>query len=197
MDTFETERLIIRRFVADDLLAAHQVLDLDLEWSGPAFTLDQRRERLQLYIYLAGWQDTGRLYGFRAITLKASQQLIGLSGFHPDVWSPRWKAVFWPALFPERDPAAFGAHASLELGVGYALSQAARGQGYASEAVNALLEHAFRALRVERVFATTDQANTDSVKLMERVGMRTARNPDALAAYPGVVGVIENHQVGG
>jgi len=44
----------------------------------------------------------------------------------------------------------------------------------------------------ERVFATTDRDNRDSVRLMWRVGMRTATNPDANARWPGVVGVIEN-----
>ncbi len=47
-------------------------------------------------------------------------------------------------------------------------------------------------LRVGRIFAITDRANTDSLRLMQRVGMRTVRNPDPTVAYPGVVGVIEN-----
>ena len=192
VDTLETQRLIIRPFVMEDLYEAHQVLDVDIEWSGRSFTLGQRRERLHLYVGLAQWEDTGRLYGFRAITLKASQELIGICGLHPDVWSPRWKAIFWPTLFRDYDGTTLGGHASLELGIGYALSHPARRQGYATEAVKALLDHAFRTLQINRVFAVADQRNPDSVKVMQRVGMRTAQNPDGQMAYPGVVGLIEN-----
>jgi RimJ/RimL family protein N-acetyltransferase len=192
METLETQRLIIRPFVMGDLYEAHQVLDVDIEWSGRSFTLDQRRERLQFYVGLAQWEDTGRLYGFRAITLKASLELIGICGFHPDVWSPGWKAIFWPTLFRDCDSNTLGGHASLELSIGYALCHPARGHGYATEAVKALLDHAFRTWQINRVFAITDQSNADSVKVMQRVGMRTAQNPDGQIAYPGVVGLIEN-----
>jgi len=99
VNTLDTQRLTIRPFVMEDLLQAHAVLDHDLEWSGPAFTLADRRERLQMYMALAQWDDTGRLFGFRAIILKESHTLIGLCGFHPDVWPPAWQAIFWPLLF--------------------------------------------------------------------------------------------------
>jgi RimJ/RimL family protein N-acetyltransferase len=191
MDTLETARLLIRPFTLLDLEAAHQVLDIDLEWSGPAFSLDQRRERLRLYSGLAQWDDTGRLYGFRAITLKSTQTLIGLCGFHPDLWSSDWKSALWPLLFPGDAAIANVEAASLELGVGYGLAHAARGQGYATEAVAALLSHALDELQIQRVFSITDRANTASVQVMRRVGMRTARHPEALVTYPGVVGVIE------
>jgi hypothetical protein len=62
----------------DDLDAAHQLLDVDLQWSGPDFTRAQRRERLAFAIALAQRDDTGRLYGYRAITLKRTADLIGL-----------------------------------------------------------------------------------------------------------------------
>jgi RimJ/RimL family protein N-acetyltransferase len=195
LDALETERLIIRPFEMADLDAAHQVLDIDIEWSGPSFTLYQRRERLNFYLGLAQWEDTGRLYGFRAITLKATQQLIGLCGFHPDLWSPRWKTIFWPALLGEA--ASPYDQASVELGLGYALAHPARGQGYATEAVIALLDHAFETLQINRVFSVTDQTNAESVKVMRRAGMRIAHNPDKATVYPGIVGLIENHVTSG
>jgi RimJ/RimL family protein N-acetyltransferase len=192
MDTLETERLIIRPFVIGDLMEAHQLLDAGIQWAGPSTTIEQREAKLQLYIALANWEDTGRLYGFRAIVLRCSERMIGICGFHPDLWSPEWKAVFWPQLCDTYDPRTMGRHTSLELGIGYALSAQERDKGYGSEAVRAALDHAFRELKVGRVFATTDRHNPDSVRLMERVGMRTATNPDINAIWPGVVGVIEN-----
>jgi RimJ/RimL family protein N-acetyltransferase len=118
--------------------------------------------------------------------------MINICGFHPGLWSPDWKDIFWPQLFDMRAPRAVGRYATLELGIGYALSREERGQGYGSEVVRAALDHAFRRLEVQRVFATTDRHNRDSVSLMQRVRMRTATNPDVTTNWPGVVGVIEN-----
>lgn len=192
MNTLETERLIIRPFTMADLEEVHRLLDDDLQWRGPGFTLEQRRERLQLHVGLANWDDTGCLYGIRGLILRNSGQLIGICLFHPDLWLPRWKAVFWPQLFEQPLSSFDQSYASLELGIGYALSSHHRSHGYAAEAVRAFLGHAFGELQVGRIFATTDRANTDSVRLMQRVGMRTARNPDGEVVYPAVVGVIEN-----
>lgn len=192
MKSLTTQRLIIRPFVMDDLQEAHQLLDLDIGWAGRPFSLKQRREKLQLYVQLAKWEDTGRLYGNRAVILKESQEMIGICGFHPDLWSPSWKAIFWPQLFEHYDPHALGTYASLELGIGYALSAGCRGQGYAAEAVLTLLDYAFRELGVARVFSITDRGNTDAVRLMHRVGMRVAWNPNPGTLYPGAVGMAEN-----
>jgi RimJ/RimL family protein N-acetyltransferase len=191
LDTLETPRLLLRAFTLADLPDAHAVLDHDLQWSGPGFTLDQRRARLQFYQDLARWDDTGRVYGARAVILKTTGRLIGLCGFHPDVWLPQRKAVFWPQLFADGSPAAI-AYASLELGLGYGLASSARRQGYATEAVQACLAHAFGELQVNRVFAITDRENLASSAVMRRVGMRTAHHPDPHTLYPGLVGVIEN-----
>ena len=192
MDTLKTERLVIRPFVSDDLQDAHQLLDEDIGWAGPSITVEQREMKLRLYVALANWEDTGRIYGFRALVLRDSRRMIGVCGFHPDLWSPAWKAIFWPQLFDRYDPCRMGRYASLELGIGYALSRQERGRGYASEAVRAFVDHAFCQLKVGRVFATTDRDNHDSVRLMAHVGMRTATNPDRDTPWPGVVGVIEN-----
>ena len=35
MRALETARLVIRPFAPEDLAAAHQLLDVDLQWSGP------------------------------------------------------------------------------------------------------------------------------------------------------------------
>ncbi len=45
-------------------------------------------------------------------------------------------------------------------------------QGYASEALVALLNYIFATLKKHRVFASVDPRNASSMKLLERVGMR-------------------------
>ena len=181
MDALETPRLVIRPFEMSDLEAAHQLLDQDLEWSGTGFTLEQRRERLAFYVALARWDDTGRLFGYRAVTLKATGELIGICGFIPGVWDGRDRALVSTC----DDPGA-----GLELEVGYALGSAYRGHGYATEALRALIDHAFGELGVRRLVAGTGRDNPGSVRLLERVGMRTFANPHG--GWPEVIAVLEN-----
>jgi RimJ/RimL family protein N-acetyltransferase len=56
--------------------------------------------------------------------------------------------------------------------IGFTLSRAYQGQGYASEAVSRLLDYLFVDLRLHRVVAITDCENEASVALLERLGMR-------------------------
>ncbi len=191
MNSLETQRLIIRPFTMEDLAPAHQLLDRDILWGGPGVSLAERRKRLRFQVGLANWDLTGSIYGHRAILLKESGLMIGFCHLWPELWSPEWKGVFWPALFPGADHATLARYASLEMAVGYALSTQQRGRGYAAEAVRAALDYALGELKVARVFATTDRENADSVRLMRRVGMRMAANPDAGCVYPAFVGVIE------
>ncbi len=186
MNNLETTRLIIRPFTMDDLEAVHQLLDLDLHWSGDGISIEQRWEKLQLQVSLAQWTTTDCLYGDRAIVLKESEQLTGICGFRPWLCSPQERCLY---QLPESPEPSFH---SLELGVGYALSSQHRGQGYATEAVKALLEYGFTRLRVGRIVALTDRGNTSSVNVMRRVGMQIGVNPDPEALYPWVFGIIEN-----
>ena len=61
-------------------------------------------------------------------------------------------------------------HDQLELG--YTLSPAFQGLGYASEAVGAILHEAFTRWNVHRVIASVDPANSASIRLLERLGFR-------------------------
>lgn len=56
--------------------------------------------------------------------------------------------------------------------LGYSLAPEHQGQGIATEAVRALLDHAFGVWGLHRVSATTDCLNLGSVALLERVGFR-------------------------
>ncbi|WBQ06678.1 GNAT family N-acetyltransferase [Kribbella sp. CA-293567] len=56
--------------------------------------------------------------------------------------------------------------------LGYTLAPAYQGRGYATEAVNGLLEHLFTERGLHRVSAECDARNLSSVRLLERVGFR-------------------------
>ena len=195
METLYTKRLIIRPFTMDDLLEAHQLLDQDIQWAGPSFSLEQRRQNLQREISLAHWVDSGKDYGYRAIVLKENHIIIGICGFVPGFYSPEQQALFLPQLFGDErgKPSKFSIFA---LEIGYALSSHHRGQGYAAEAIKEILKYAFGTLKVDRVFASTNRSNTGSIALMKRLGMCIASNPQHPELEwpdgPGVLGVIEN-----
>lgn len=56
--------------------------------------------------------------------------------------------------------------------VGYTLAANYHGQGYATEAVSALFDEAFRSQGLHRIIALVDTANTPSIAVLERLGMR-------------------------
>ncbi|HEX4389064.1 MAG TPA: GNAT family N-acetyltransferase [Steroidobacteraceae bacterium] len=66
----------------------------------------------------------------------------------------------------------FAAHFTPCVEVGWRLSHAAWGKGYASEAARACLEFGFRELALRQIVAFTARANRRSRAVMERLGMR-------------------------
>ncbi|MEM7539248.1 MAG: GNAT family N-acetyltransferase [Chloroflexota bacterium] len=194
MDTLHTERLTIRPYTMDDLIAAHEILDKDLYWSGPDFSLDKRRNRLERDIHLADWSDVGGLYGWRAIVLRDTEMLMGQCGFLPGWYSPEKQDLFFPQLFG--DAYTSSPYASFEMEIGYAIASNHQRNGYGAEAINAILAYAFDTLSFSRIFASTNRSNVGSIGLMHKVGMRTAPNPEhpelEWPGHPWVLGVIEN-----
>ena len=56
--------------------------------------------------------------------------------------------------------------------IGYSLAREHQGQGYATEAVTALIDYVFSTLNLHRVRAGADCENLRSIALLERIGMR-------------------------
>jgi len=56
--------------------------------------------------------------------------------------------------------------------VGWVIARPHQGRGYATEAAQALLAHAFETLRCHRVIATCQPQNPASWRVMEKLGMR-------------------------
>lgn len=162
----QTKRLLIRQFALDDLEIAHQVLDQEMQWDGTEVSLQQRRKILQRYIMLAEWNDGSRLFGSQGIFFRETKQLMGLCGFHPWLWTPSQKSLFWPELLSSKTPDEY-TYASFELSILYGLSHKHRGHGFATEAAKALIEYAFYTLNVQRVFADTTRSNSGSIKCNE------------------------------
>ena len=186
----KTQRLIIRPFVLDDLPVIHRILDQTfgngMHLNDPA-ALDERRSWLQWSILNQVWlpEQHQPPYGDRAIVLKSTGALIGSAGFVPllDVYEQI------PELCP---PTGASGYNTPEVGLFWVIDPNQQRQGYAAEAAQALIDFAFKHLRLKRILATTEYDNVASQGVMRKVGMTIARNPRPEPPWLQIVGVLEN-----
>jgi ribosomal-protein-alanine N-acetyltransferase len=142
----ETERLILRDFVADDWEQVHvYASDADLvkfmDW-GPN---SENATKDYIDTMIQSQQQTPRAVYEFAMTLKENGFLIGGCGLHVEEHS--------------------------QASLGYCLNRGFWGCGFASEAAYALCKVGFRELNVHRIFATCRPENIASAKVMEKIGM--------------------------
>ena len=189
----ETERLVIRPFVMDDLDAIHQLLDTDLAEADfgteGATSRDERAQWLRWTIL--NYEELAKLYqppyGDLAIVLKSTQEFIGACGYVQS-FGPFGQL---PSFSSQTQDASM--HLNLpEFGLFYALSPSHQGQGYATEATKALIQYAFAQLALRRIIATTTYDNEASMSVMRKVGMRIEKNPYSEPPWFQVVGILEN-----
>ncbi|GAA0955624.1 GNAT family N-acetyltransferase [Kribbella koreensis] len=86
--------------------------------------------------------------GFLAIERRSDGAFLGAGGLTREAWHPD------------------------DLELGWRLAREYWGHGYATEAAAAWLAYAFTELDLPRVLASTETANTKSISVMERIGMR-------------------------
>ena len=146
----ETERLILRRWRADDLGAYAAIrAEPDIaRWLTPIDNLDQVRTRIARYD--GGFDAHG--IGRWAVERRADGALIGACGILPA----------WPTL-----PVAPA------LDLGWHLARAAWGHGYATEAARAALADGFvRLPPAHEIIAVTNEHNVRSQAVAHRLGMQ-------------------------
>jgi RimJ/RimL family protein N-acetyltransferase len=155
MDAYlETERLILRRFTADDVdnLTA---LDSDPEvmryTTGGKPTPRDVVEREVIPRFIDEYRRYGN-FGHWAAIEKESGAFLGWFGLCPHEDSP-------PG----------------EVELGYRLRRPAWGKGYATEGARALVNRAFAELGVQRIVATADRVNYASRRVMEKAGLSLVR----------------------
>ncbi len=79
-----------------------------------------------------------------------------------------------------------------EFGLFWVIDPAYRRQGYATEAAQAMIDRAFRQMRLKRIIATTEYSNEASQQVMRKLGMKLSHNPLSEPAWLQVVGILEN-----
>jgi RimJ/RimL family protein N-acetyltransferase len=143
-----TARLTLRPFTQSDAAALFRIFSDDEVvrfWSVGAWTDIVQAEKM-IDEAIAAYRDGG--LSRYAIVLRDTDELIGicnLRGF-------------------------FEQNRRCELG--YALGSTYWGRGYAFEALEALLGHAFSALDMNRIEADIDPRNDASARLLEKLGFR-------------------------
>ncbi len=184
----ETNRVIVRPFIVDDLQTIHRILDQtfgDGKNIANEAALQERKSWLEWSRLNQEWfpKMEQAPYGDRAIVLKTNDQVIGSVGYVPllDVFSQ----------IPELGISSRG-YTTPEVGLFWAIDPIYQRQGYATEAAQAMIDHAFRHLRLARVLATTEYSNIASQAVMRKLGMRLVRNPLAEPPWLQMVGVLEN-----
>ncbi|MET0389419.1 MAG: GNAT family N-acetyltransferase [Polyangiales bacterium] len=189
LPTLETTRLLVRPLNERDIAACHQ-LYLDIAWSDPTLSeplnLEKRRAWVEWstrnYEQLAALDQPP--YGDRAVSLK-SGPLVGLVGLVPLL------APF--DQLPSRGGAA-QSRFTPEVGLFWAVSPQHQRQGYASEAALALVQYAFRELKLARIVAGTDHDNHASIAVMKKLHMRIEQNPHNTPPWFQTVGVLDAAQ---
>lgn len=148
MKPLQTERLIIREFELSDLQDIHQIISnkevMTYSIHGP-YTLEESTQFVNDVI--KSYQD--KMYSSYAVALKSSGKVIGFAGL-ADV------------NIENRD----------EIELGYRINKEYWGNGYATEATKACVEHAFKFLNLDRIIAIVDLENTASIRVVEKLNFK-------------------------
>ena len=143
MENFETERLIIRRFIPED-------------WK-------------DLYDYLSK-EEVVKYEPYDVFNEEQSKGEAARRETDPSFWAVCLKdtgKVIGNLYFSEQSPREFQ---NWELG--YVFNSDYHGHGYATEACQCILKYGFEQLNIRRVIAMCNPLNNSSWKLLDRLKMR-------------------------
>ncbi|MBI5567435.1 MAG: GNAT family N-acetyltransferase [Chloroflexi bacterium] len=180
----ETARLIIRAFETVDLETVHRILE---QTFGDGMALPERQAWLHWSQLNDEWFPRMHQtpYGDRAIVLKATSEVIGAVGYVP-VHAP------FDQIPEVRGTSEVSGNFTTEVGLFWTIDPRHQRQGYASEAAQAMVDYAFKELRLKRIIAMTEYDNLASQAVMRKAGMTLTRNPQPEPPWLQVVGVLEN-----
>jgi RimJ/RimL family protein N-acetyltransferase len=150
----------------------------EVTWlGGRVATLDETRQCVEVNIWRSDHHETFLAY---AVTRKADGVLMGMVVLSP------YLADF---VRLKEDPQP--EYNSIEVELGYAFGTEYQGQGYATEACRAMIEHAFNTLRLRRLVNTTSDDNAPSIALMKRLGFEISHNRHPKWSHESI-GVLNN-----
>jgi [ribosomal protein S5]-alanine N-acetyltransferase len=144
----ETERLIIRAFRMEDLPDIYErVSNAEVtQYTGGMLTYQEAKEAL---IQKVLCQDIASPFGNRAVVLKSNNRNIGYCGLNPLSWL-------------EAKP----------IEISYGLTRAYWDCGFATEAAAAMLECAFRIVRLPEIVAAIHPLNARSIRVARKLHLK-------------------------
>ena len=146
--TIETERLRLRPFADTDAEAIYAL---------------QSNARVLRFWDSPPWADRARAQAFLAMCRQMEQEG---SGARLAIETAQTRTfIGWCSLF-RWNPVY------RSLGIGYCLDEPAWGQGYATEAVGAMLKWAYGTLDLNRVEAELDTRNAASARVLHKLGFQ-------------------------
>lgn len=151
----ETERLILRPFVADDLedfARMNRDPQVMRHFTAPYSRAQTRRmmERCE-----QKQRDDG--YAFSAVIRKQDERFIGMAGLS--------RTLEINPLGPKTE-------------IGWRFNRVAWNHGYASEAARAWLDYGFGGLGLEEIISYAPRPNLPSQRVMQRIGMQREEEMD-------------------
>jgi RimJ/RimL family protein N-acetyltransferase len=185
-----TDRLLIRPLQAIDQEAVERLYaDIATSGAGRDWAMTRAEVRRWLEWTILSYTEQARLhqapYGDRAISLRQSDQLIGICGFVPCL-----DAFGQLPSFAGSSSQGGARLNSTAFGLYWAVAPSHQRRGYATEAGQALIDHAFGRLQLDRLVATTTHTNVASISVMQKLGMQIDRNPYPEPPWLQVVGVL-------
>lgn len=151
MIPIETARLVLRNFIDDDWESLHEMIT-QYQASEYAAYDQQWPTSAEEIKGITNWFASGD--EFLAVCLQDTGQFIGFVALNPD------------------DRAD-----GRQYSIGYVFNSQYQGRGYATEACQAILGHAFNQLQAQKLVTATAEVNRPSRRLLERLGFqKTAEN---------------------
>lgn len=148
MYIIETERLGLRKWKHEDI-EPFAIMNSDKEVM-KYFPKTLSRDETLGYVHIIYSHFEKYGFGLFAVEEKATHKFIGFTGFS----IPTFHAYFTPCVE-----------------IGWRLSKEVWKRGLATEAAKACLNYGFEALNFNKIVSFTSVLNTDSEKVMQRIGM--------------------------
>ena len=152
---FETDRLILRQWQSSDLrpFADLNACKRVCEFLPKTLTVAESTEMAERI--MAHFDRHG--FGLYAVAQKDGEEFIGFTGLN----IPSFEAHFMPAVE-----------------IGWRLAYKHWGCGYATEAAQAVLAHAFHTLNLPEIVSFTVPENIRSRRVMEKIGLHHTEKDD-------------------
>jgi RimJ/RimL family protein N-acetyltransferase len=187
LPVLETEHLFLRPCTKEDVKELHAIYwnTVPDEMGGHLGgdkrpNLQDMREENEYYLSFSQFPFL-RPFGRLMVVLKDGGQKIGTCLLIPHVFTQE------DILLCADSQSGLTRFGTLEVIMGWALIKPHRGNGYGTEAAQALIDYGLNMLKLQRILAETTPHNKPSIQVMKKVGMQIVSPPEARQ----VIGMIE------